>query len=242
MVFVQSHSRSGLLILALIILSLVPLMGTGPTTTPPAVEAALSCTFTAEYPVVNLREGPGIDYPRLGRLAFGDTLAVIEQAAGADGFVWWQSADGWVRSDLGSSDCPATCGNTVCEYGETLSSCAQDCSGASSASASTVNLQSTGEGCVVPDSQSCYESIDCYPDCNVCDSWLNDFGCVACQCDSPADSTTTSTDGTTTTNASGCVYDTCEECIAAFPCTPGPCTKTECELNDFGCPVCSTSS
>ena len=38
-----------------------------------------------------------------------------------------------------------------------------------------------------------------------------------------------------------CVYATCEDCIAAFPCSGGACANTECTLNQYGCPVCTTS-
>lgn len=205
------------------------------------VEAALDCTFTAKYPVVNLRSGAGIGYSVVGTLRSGQTLAVIDQAAGPDGMVWWKSIEGWVRSDMGTSDCPATCGNTVCEYGENSTTCAKDCgsSGAAQSTTSTAasTLVSTGEGCYVADCQSCYESISCYPTCNVCDCWKNAFGCITCFCEEP----TTDTTDTTGTTSSGCKFATCDECIAAFPCIPGPCTKTECTLNEYGCPVCSTS-
>jgi len=97
------------------------------------VTPTLDCTFTVSFPVVLLRAGPGATFARVGFLNEGDTLHVVGQDAGADGFVWWQSADDtWVRSDLGTSDCPATCGNNVCEIGEDASICAQDCTGATS--------------------------------------------------------------------------------------------------------------
>src|SRR5690606_41440513 len=34
-----------------------------------------------------------------------------------------------ICSDLGTSDCPATCGNNVCEIGEDATTCSQDCTG-----------------------------------------------------------------------------------------------------------------
>jgi hypothetical protein len=232
----RSLSRILIVTLAITLLGAVPLLNQPTSRSAPVAEAALDCTFTAKYPAVNLRSGAGIEYDRVGTLKNGETLAVIDQAAGNDGMVWWKSVEGWVRSDMGTSDCPSTCGNTVCEYGENSTSCAQDCgaTAAPSASTTTTNLVSTGEGCYVNDCQSCYESISCYPTCNVCDCWKNAFGCVTCYCEEPT------TD--TTSTGSGCEFATCDACIAAFPCSPGPCTKTECNLNEYGCPVCSTSS
>jgi hypothetical protein len=104
----------------------VPVLGENTASPPLAIQTALNCTFTSQYPAVNLRSGAGTENDIVGTLNTGDTLAVIDQAAGSDGFVWWKSADGWVRSDMGTSDCPSTCGNTVCEYGETSTSCAID--------------------------------------------------------------------------------------------------------------------
>jgi hypothetical protein len=228
----RSLSRILIVTLAITLVGVVPLLDQQTSRSAPVAEAALSCTFTAKYPAVNLRSGAGIEYDKVGTLANGETLAVIDQAAGNDGMVWWKSAEGWVRSDMGTSDCPSTCGNTVCEYGENSTSCAKDCgstAAAQSTTTTTTNLTSTGEGCYVSDCQSCYESISCYPTCNVCDCWKNAFGCVTCFCQEP------------TTTSTGCVFATCDECIAAFPCSPGPCTKTECTLNEYGCPVCSTS-
>jgi hypothetical protein len=230
-------NRSLIVTLVITLLGAVPLLGQPVPTPYPVAEAALSCTFTAQYPAIHLRSGAGTEFDIVGQISTGDTLSVIDQAAGSDGFVWWKSAEGWVRSDMGTSDCPATCGNTVCEYGENSTSCAQDCgstaasSSTSTTSTSTANLQSTGEGCYVSDCQSCYQSISCYPTCNVCDCWKNAFGCVTCFCQEP-----------TTSASSGCEYATCDDCIAAFPCSGGPCAKTECTLNEFGCPVCSTSN
>ncbi len=199
----------------------------------PEPHLALNCTFTARYPVVILRDGPGRIFARLGFLRAGATLHVVNQAAGDDGFVWWQSDDDqWVRSDLGTSDCPSTCGNGVCEYGETIATCSRDC-------AANKLLTSTGSGCKVTDSQACYESVDCYPNCGVCRSWLNGFGCVTCQCSGSNSAPIGNT--ATVATGSGCTYSSCEACIAAFPCTGGTCTQTQCNLNTFGCPVCETA-
>jgi hypothetical protein len=242
--FARTLSRSLIVALFVTLLGAVPVLGGAAASPPPAVQAALSCTFTAQYRAVNLRSGAGTEFDIVGTISTGETLAVIDQAAGSDGFVWWKSADGWVRSDMGTSDCPSTCGNTVCEYGENSTSCAQDCgSTATSATSSTTstttstttsvaNLQSTGEGCYVSDCQSCYESVSCWPTCNVCDCWKNAFGCVTCFCQEPTASTSTAT---------GCEFATCADCIAAFPCSGGPCANTECSLNQYGCPVCTTS-
>jgi hypothetical protein len=197
----------------------------------------LDCVFTAKFPVVLLRSGPGRGFQRMGFLRQGDTFTVLDQERGDDGLVWWKGEnDIWVRSDMGDSNCPATCGNDVCEYGETSSSCAEDCV------ANTGFLRSTGVGCKEPDSDACYESISCYPECSECRCWLNEFGCVVCFCDFPGSTTATSgTAATTGTTARGCDYPSCDACLAAFPCTPGPCSKRECHLNEFGCPVCETA-
>jgi hypothetical protein len=218
-----------LFVLIMISLGLPPAQAEQPST--------LNCTFTAQYPIVILRAGPGTTYNRVGMLRRGDTLQVIDQAAGTDGYLWWKGSNNqWVRSTLGSSDCPATCGNTICEYGETASSCASDCQ--------NKNVVSTGTECLVEDAQACYESIDCYPNCNQCRAWLNDNGCVACRCDSSAAASTaatTSTSNATNSSSLQCTYASCEACIAAFPCYPHACTQNECHLNEYGCPVCQTA-
>lgn len=228
----RSINRSLTVALLVALLVFVPLLG--PSAPAPAAEAALDCTFTASFPSVNLRSGAGTDFDIVGFLSSGDTLAIIDQAAGDDGFVWWKSAEGWVRSDMGTSDCPSTCGNTICENGENSTTCTQDCGSTARPATGTTNLVSTGENCVVNNSQACFESVSCWPNCNVCDSWLNEFGCVTCFCEEPVTTTSEAT-------GTGCDFATCDDCIAAFPCFPGPCTQTECTLNDFGCPVCSTS-
>ncbi len=202
---------------------------------------SMNCTFTVTVRLANLRDGPGTEYDKVGSVVAGDTINVTGQGTGEDGYVWWQFADGWIRSDLGDSDCPSTCGNDVCEYDEDISTCAADCT-------SVPNLVSYGEGCVVEDCRECYESISCWPDCSGgCQCFLNVYGCVTCECDDGEDAAVAAEDVTSVaddTVATGisCVYDTCQECIDAFPCIPGPCTVQECELNEFGCPVCQTSS
>jgi hypothetical protein len=212
----------------------------------PRVQTSMNCTFTATRPA-NLRSGAGVTFDKVGTLAVGDEFQVIGQATGKDGFIWWQGANNqWVRSNLGTSTCPAVCGNKVCESGETGSSCTQDCQGATSSTTTTNtnnttttnttnNTTSTGEGCLVNSCDACYRSVSCYPTCSQCTCSKNGYGCITCFCTTPSSSDTGDT-------GSGCKFASCEACIAAFPCTPGPCTETECTLNSFGCPVCSTGS
>jgi hypothetical protein len=201
------------------------------------VEAALNCTFTVKYPIISVRSGPGQEYERVGFARMAQKLVVTDQSTGKDGYVWWKGDQGWVRSDLGTSDCPATCGNSVCEYGESASSCAQDCQNSGSV------LRSTGQGCLVPDSQSCYKSISCYPSCSECSCWLNEFGCVTCNCRYPGSSTSSAAASAVSTPApsSQCKFASCEACYAAFPCWPEPCSNKKCSLNEYGCPICSTN-
>jgi hypothetical protein len=60
-------------------------------------DAMAACTVNAAN--ANLRGGPGTNYDVRGSLT-ADAEAV-GQAQGADGFIWWQLADGsWVRSDV----------------------------------------------------------------------------------------------------------------------------------------------
>lgn len=68
-----------------------------------AAAAAAGCTVMpgGNYNC-NLRSGPGLNYPVVGRLAPGETLAVDGQTTDTDGFPWWRSTlgDQWVRSDI----------------------------------------------------------------------------------------------------------------------------------------------
>ncbi len=78
-----------------------------PTSTPaPAgdslagIGADATCTVAA-INTVNLRGGPGTTYSQQGQLAAGQTANPSGQVQGADGFRWWQLADGaWLRGDL----------------------------------------------------------------------------------------------------------------------------------------------
>jgi uncharacterized protein YraI len=156
----------------LVSIFLVGALGTLPSAPITPVEAQ-NCTFTATINNVILRSGPGRAYTEVGRLNAGDTLAVVGRDAGDDLYVWWEGPnDVWVRSDLGDSDCPSLCGDGVCEYGEDVDSCSEDCTGTTG-----------GTQCLVPDCQSCYETISCYPDCNNCTCDSNEFGCTTCFCD-----------------------------------------------------------
>jgi len=152
------------------------------TSTPYPASTTLSCTFKVTYPTVNLRSGPGRTFDWEGYAESGQELKVTGEATGDDGYVWWQAGTVWVRSDLGTSDCKAICGNDVCEYGESASSCAADCPGSTG---STSTGTTTGTGCVVADCQACYESIWCYPHCNECTCSHNDYGCCTCYCSYP---------------------------------------------------------
>lgn len=220
------------------------------------------CTFIP-YRTVNLRAGPGSEYDRVDQAPGEEELSVIGQGTSTDFYIWWQvlwpdvEGEVYVRSDLGESDCDAVCGNDVCEYGETSAICAADCGSGTggggvsttttSASTNTTNLTSTGVGCYVSNCTECYESVSCYPTCNECTCSKNTYGCVTCYCTEPGSTATASaslnTTGTTTTTSTSasCDFATCEDCIAAFPCYPGACSVTQCELNEFGCPVCSTA-
>lgn len=149
----------------------------------------VSCTFNADkYPKINLRAGPGISYERLGTLILGDTLAVTGRGVGTDGYVWWKGGDTWVRSDLGTSDCPSLCGDGVCEYGETTSSCAQDCTGSTSSgsttdttSGGTTGTEATGTGCDFASCEACYEAFPCWPNpCTQTECTFNEYGCPSC--------------------------------------------------------------
>ena len=211
-----------------------------PTLTPTA-EAPL-CTFTAAR-AINLRAGAGTDYLIVGVLQGGESIDVTGQATGADGFIWWQAGAAWVRSDLGESDCAPVCGNRVCEAGEDHTSCPQDCPAPTTpvttdAVASTPTPAGPAAFCVASDCEACYRTISCYPSCSVCTCSTDAFGCPTCYCTYPSDQTQTT--GTTPTTRT-CEFASCAACIAAFPCTGGPCGTTTCELNEFGCPVCTTA-
>ncbi|MBC7812389.1 MAG: ferritin-like domain-containing protein [Burkholderiales bacterium] len=68
-----------------------------------AQTASVACTVTSggQYNC-NLRSGPGLNFPVIGRLAPGERLTVNGQVVDNDGFPWWRAEDGinWVRSDI----------------------------------------------------------------------------------------------------------------------------------------------
>ncbi len=50
---------------------------------------------------VNLRSGPGTNFDRAGTLSAGQSFEVVGQAAGSDGFTWYElENDAWVREDI----------------------------------------------------------------------------------------------------------------------------------------------
>lgn len=50
---------------------------------------------------VNLRTGPGTNFDRAGTLGAGESFEVVGQAAGSDGFTWYElENDAWVREDI----------------------------------------------------------------------------------------------------------------------------------------------
>lgn len=203
-------------------------------------QTSMNCTFTATRNA-NLRGGAGVTFEKVGTLEVGDTMQVMGQSTGKDGYIWWQGQNNqWVRSNLGTSTCPAVCGNDICESDETSSSCAQDCGSASTNTGTTTTTTTTtttnSDNCLVNSCESCYQSVSCYPTCNKCTCSKNAAGCTTCFCTSPS-----GTDDSGEATGSGCTYESCEACIAAFPCTPAVCTKKQCSLNANGCPVCSTA-
>ncbi len=173
---------TGLMILGLFVIAAVLLVpgGTG------QAQETGSCTFTATVNNITLRSGPGTSFSEVGTLNNGQTLTIVGREVGADFYVWWQSTNNaWVRSDLGTSDCPSLCGDGVCEFGEDSASCSADCTGVASTTntSSGTSIISTGTGCFVDTCENCYDTVSCYPDCNVCSCDLNEFGCVSCYCD-----------------------------------------------------------
>jgi hypothetical protein len=62
--FARTLSRSLIVAAILTLFGAVPVLGQSTASPPPAVEAALSCTFTSQYPAVNLRSGAGQEFYR----------------------------------------------------------------------------------------------------------------------------------------------------------------------------------
>ncbi len=132
--------------------------GTGTTATGNVRQ--MTCTFTVGRAGVNTRSGPGTGNNLVSTLRAGQTLSINGQTTGSDGFIWWRSTTGaWVRSDLGSSNCPAVCGNRVCESGETNAACSTDCTttGTSATGATNASTTTNATSCVAASCQDCYE-------------------------------------------------------------------------------------
>lgn len=78
-----------------------------------AVTMDIVCNVTTRFGV-NLRTGPGTNFPQTGSRRGGDTFRVDAQFTGGDGFTWWRVADGsiddglWVREDLVNEAGPCT--------------------------------------------------------------------------------------------------------------------------------------
>lgn len=80
-----------------------------PTVTPSAVPLNINLepcgvpSFVADLGIVNVRSGPGVDYPVIGQLAFTETVVISGRAAFAP---WWQielenDTKGWVADRTG---------------------------------------------------------------------------------------------------------------------------------------------
>lgn len=68
------------------------------------LQAASGACVVMSPGAVNLRTGPGTEFESPGKLSAGQGAVVTGQAAGADGFVWWQVPPGvWMRSDVVST-------------------------------------------------------------------------------------------------------------------------------------------
>jgi len=66
------------------------------------VQAQAACSVTpAGNQGVNMRGGPGTEYPRADVLEVGQSREVTGQRQGSDGQLWWRTfSGGWVRSDV----------------------------------------------------------------------------------------------------------------------------------------------
>lgn len=99
--FMWKQSRS----LVLIVAALLLLSSTGLS----AAQAANACFVTPSGSQgVNMRGGPGTNYPRAQVLAVGDTVEVTGQRNDENNMRWWRTfSGGWVRSDVvtTSGDC-----------------------------------------------------------------------------------------------------------------------------------------
>jgi hypothetical protein len=70
-----------------------------------AAPLATVCTVTMPR-TVNIRTGPGTDYPIETRSTPGALFHYVGQTRGTDGYIWYLTACGfWVREDLIPADC-----------------------------------------------------------------------------------------------------------------------------------------
>ncbi|MBZ0301906.1 MAG: SH3 domain-containing protein [Anaerolineae bacterium] len=66
-------------------------------------ETMAGCTISGAN--VNLRSGPGTNFSIASQLTAGNSMTVVGQTQGADGFIWWNLENGaWVRSDVVAED------------------------------------------------------------------------------------------------------------------------------------------
>ena len=71
----------------------------GDTSAPAAPAVAEACTLSAPDADKNLRTGPGTTFDVIGFLPRGSSLEAIGQAQDSFSFVWYQTAQGWLRFD-----------------------------------------------------------------------------------------------------------------------------------------------
>jgi hypothetical protein len=90
--------------------------------------------------------------------------------------------------------------------------------------------EASAGSCLVSSCDACYQTIDCYPDCNECTCTTNAFGCPTCYCDYSE----------TADDAGGCVSSSCEACYESIDCYPA-CSECTCSTNENGCPECYCS-
>jgi hypothetical protein len=77
---------------------ITPVVSADPPLTGVTSESDCTIAVTGD---VNLRIGPGRDYPRRGVMLPGESAVPIGRAAGTDGALWWQLATQvWISSDV----------------------------------------------------------------------------------------------------------------------------------------------